>query len=112
MEKKSLQEWKKVVSQRKEKCISFWFKNQTKVFLVFFVMVLGIGIFLWFMYWYSLGKNSSMIEKFLKEKKEVQFEESLYTKIEEEKIFREKQSSLQIQETNIFESLPDQSEEE
>ncbi len=111
MEKKSLREWKKILSQKKEKCISFWFKKQTGIFLLFFSFVGGIGIFLWFIYWYSLGKDSFLIESFLQEKKEIQFEESLYTKIQEEKIFREKQSELQMQETEIFKSLPENFEE-
>lgn len=112
MEKKSLQEWKKRMLMKKERCISFWFKRQTYIFLFLLFIVVGIGGFLWFTYWYSLGKNSSMVENFLKEKKEVQFEEFLYTKIEEEKIFREKQSEVEMQGGEIFIPLPERFQEQ
>ncbi|NCU41596.1 MAG: hypothetical protein EOM19_02620 [Candidatus Moranbacteria bacterium] len=111
MEKKNLQEWKKMMLLKKESFLFFCLKRQTYIFLFLLFFVVGIGCFLWFTYWYSLGKNSSMIENFLKEKKEVQFEEFLYTKIEEEEIFREKQSELEIQGGEIFIPLPERFEE-
>jgi len=68
--------WKKV--------LIFWFRHQSAIFLILLIGIAGIGIFLWYTYFYAFGRDSARIETILEQKESFEFQEEKYQSIREE----------------------------